>query len=75
MTQWENVLVMRGLLCSGKVNYTASHPCLLPVQNRTVDKSQQEFAYTAGGGFESAYSILCKVCEVDHNSNTFLTHE
>lgn len=26
MTQWENVLLMRGLFCSGKVNYTVSLP-------------------------------------------------
>lgn len=37
MTQWENVFVMKGLLCSGKVNYTANLPHWLLVQNRTVD--------------------------------------
>ncbi|KAM3596601.1 uncharacterized protein V6R79_017596 [Siganus canaliculatus] len=37
MTQLENVFVMRGLLCSGKVNYTVILPYWLLVQSRGVD--------------------------------------
>lgn len=57
MTQWENVLVMRGLLCTGKVNYTASHQCWCGTEQWTK-KSAGEF--TCAGSREQ--EDVLKVC-------------
>lgn len=50
MTQWENVFIMRGLLCSGKVNYTVSLSALTvgAEQNsgHRYELSQQQLKYT-----------------------------